>query len=164
MISMGAFKKLHSRNTGSYKILKISYNAYILNLPTDMDINNAFNVKDPSPYACHEGTSLSGKNEASLSPLFKLKEDLEDIVDHQIVSTRSGGYQKYLVKWKDCLFSDCTWVTNQNLQKLNLISINNVMLLTHQGLVFLSQGNRCKMESSFEDLSNERETKDQNLC
>lgn len=82
------YKKLHSRNTRPYKILKkISSNAHILNISTDMGISNIFNMEDLNPYAGHENDSPSGRNEANLPPSCQLREEIEDIVGHQIVST-----------------------------------------------------------------------------
>ena len=62
---------------------------------------------------------LQVTNEANLPPSFQLKKEIEDIVDHQIASTRSGGFQKHLVEWKNRPLSDCTWITDQDFQKLN---------------------------------------------
>lgn len=106
--SRGTYKKLHSRNARPYKILKINSNAYTLDLPKDMGISIVFDVEDLSSYVGHETDSSNGRNEASLPPSFRLKEEIEDTVDYQIVSTRNGGYQRYLVKWKVCLLLDCT--------------------------------------------------------
>ncbi|KAH7522525.1 hypothetical protein FEM48_Zijuj07G0147800 [Ziziphus jujuba var. spinosa] len=98
----GTYKKLHSRNVGPYKILKkISSNAYVLDLPKDMGISNVFNIEDRSSYEGHENDTARGSKAASLPSTFRLKEEIEDVVDHQIVSTRGGGYQRYLIKWKD---------------------------------------------------------------
>ncbi|KAH7537757.1 hypothetical protein FEM48_Zijuj03G0126800 [Ziziphus jujuba var. spinosa] len=116
----GTYKKLHSRNVGPYKILKkISSNAYVLDLPKDMGISNVFNIEDLSSYEGHENDTARGSKAASLPSTFRLKEEIEDVVDHQIVSTRGGGYQRYLIKWKDRPLSDCTWITDQEFQKLN---------------------------------------------
>lgn len=53
-------------------------------------------------------------------PSFPMRRgEIEDILDDQIVSTRAGGYQKFLVKWRDCPTSYCTWITMQELQWLN---------------------------------------------
>ncbi|KAH7511695.1 hypothetical protein FEM48_Zijuj12G0007700 [Ziziphus jujuba var. spinosa] len=89
----GTYKKLHSRNVGPYKILKkISSNAYVLDLPKDMGISNVFNIEDLSSYEGHENDTARGSKAASLPSTFRLKEEIEDVVDHQIVSTRGGGY------------------------------------------------------------------------
>ncbi|KAH7533414.1 hypothetical protein FEM48_Zijuj04G0128200 [Ziziphus jujuba var. spinosa] len=85
----GTYKKLHSRNVGPYKILKkISSNAYVLDLPKDMGISNVFNIEDLSSYEGHENDTARGSKAASLPSTFRLKEEIEDVVDHQIVSTR----------------------------------------------------------------------------
>ena len=44
---------------------------------------------------------------------------VENIVDEQVVSTRHGGYQKYLIKWNDRPDSDNTWVTKEELQRID---------------------------------------------
>ena len=44
-------KKLYARAMGPYSIIhKMGSNAYLLNLPNDMDISHVFNVEDLLPY------------------------------------------------------------------------------------------------------------------
>lgn len=43
-------------------------------------------------------------------PSVKSREVIEDILDDQIVSTRRGGYQKFLGKWKNRPKSNCSWL------------------------------------------------------
>lgn len=38
------------------------------------------------------------------------REAIKDILDDQIVSTQRGGYQNFLVKWKNKPVSDCCWL------------------------------------------------------
>ncbi|MGV7343215.1 chromo domain-containing protein, partial [Mycobacterium kansasii] len=47
------------------------------------------------------------------------REKIEDILDHQIVSTSDDGFQKYLAKWKSRPVSDSTWLTMEELQRLD---------------------------------------------
>lgn len=50
----GTYKKLYSNNAGPYKIVKkISSNAYVLELPSNMGISNVFNVEDLTMYLGH---------------------------------------------------------------------------------------------------------------
>ncbi|GFS36272.1 NAD(P)-binding Rossmann-fold superfamily protein [Actinidia rufa] len=92
----GVYKKLHSRNVGPFKVVKkISSNAYLLDLPEDMGISNVFNIEDLNRYTGHIGNHVVTDLYASLPPSKHLKEAIEDLVDHQIVSTRHGGYQKF---------------------------------------------------------------------
>ena len=34
-----------------------------------------------------------------------------DVLDDQIVSTRQGGFQKFLIHWQNRPISDATWIT-----------------------------------------------------
>ncbi|KAL6188925.1 hypothetical protein ACLB2K_040316 [Fragaria x ananassa] len=115
----GVSKKLHPRTAGPYKVLqKIRSNAYVLDLPADMGISNVFNIEDLSLYPGSNeeaaATSIVPFPRTSCPP-----DTIEDIVDHQLISTKGGGYQKYLIKWKNRLVSDCTWITDAELQQLD---------------------------------------------
>lgn len=54
-----------------------------------------------------------------LPPVTTRKEEIEVIVDDQSVSTRRGGYQRYLVKWKGQPDIDRTWLIESELQQLD---------------------------------------------
>ena len=47
------------------------------------------------------------------------KESIDAILDEQIVSTRDGGVHRFLVCWGGRLDSDCTWITRDELHRLD---------------------------------------------
>ncbi|KAK1373260.1 hypothetical protein POM88_029453 [Heracleum sosnowskyi] len=108
---------LQNQKLGPYKVLhKINSNIYVLDLPDNMGITNIFKSIDLS----QENTISSSDNMDTtyLSPSY-LHNKIEDIVDTKIISTRKGGYQKYLVKWKNLGWSDCTWICDEEFQNFN---------------------------------------------
>lgn len=56
-----------------------------------------FNIEDLTAYDGHLDESADGTIQVALPPATSLCEVIEDVLDHQIVSTRGGGYQKYLI-------------------------------------------------------------------
>ena len=111
----GTYKKLHSKNVGLYRVpKKISSNAYVLDLPKNMGISNILNIEDLTLCSNPEDVITNGGPNAPLPLTPRLKEEIKDVSDHQIVSTRGGGYQKYLAKWKGRRLSNCTWITDGN--------------------------------------------------
>ncbi|KAK4847077.1 hypothetical protein QYF36_025338 [Acer negundo] len=84
-----------------------------------MGISNIFNIEDLNLYYGHEDVVASNEQNARLPPTSRLKEEIEDVTDHQIVSTKEGDYQKYLVKWKARPLSECTWITDEEFQHMN---------------------------------------------
>lgn len=98
---------------------KISSNAYVLELPSDIGISNLFNVEDLTLYPGHYVDEHEDQAVARLPPAPNLKEEIEDVLDGQLVLTRGGGYQKYLVKWKNRPLSECTWITGDKFQRIN---------------------------------------------
>ncbi|WOH12617.1 hypothetical protein DCAR_0832123 [Daucus carota subsp. sativus] len=115
----GKYKKLQYRRVGPYTIShKINSNAYVLDLPADMGISNIFNVEDLTIYHGHSDPTKSIPP-LRLPPASNVRDEIDDIVDTTIVSTRNSGYQKYLVKWKDKTWSDCTWISDEEFQRLD---------------------------------------------
>ena len=98
---------------------KISSNGYVLDWPENMGISNIFNIEDLTLCSNPEDVITNGGPNACLPLAPYLKEEIEDFIDHQIVSTREGGYQKYFVKWRGRLLSYCTWITDGEFQHLN---------------------------------------------
>ncbi|XP_075665055.1 uncharacterized protein LOC142634649 [Castanea sativa] len=47
------------------------------------------------------------------------KESIDAILDEQIVSTTDGGVHCFLVRWRGQPDSDCTWITRDELQRLD---------------------------------------------
>ncbi|XP_010242694.1 PREDICTED: uncharacterized protein LOC104586982 [Nelumbo nucifera] len=113
----GFYKKLHSKSAGPYKITKkISSNAYVLELPSKMGISPIFNVEDLSAYYGHSDCPMVPLPKL---PLVPPTNELEDILDEKLISTASGDYQKFLVKWKNLPLSECSWITAEDLYHLN---------------------------------------------
>ncbi|KAL7148069.1 hypothetical protein ABFS83_06G152600 [Erythranthe nasuta] len=122
----GISKKLQARSVGPFKILKrVGSNAYVLELPSDMGISSTFNVDDVIPPNDSIQPSLPFSTSEFLLPTphsppkIVNKDVVEDIVDEQVVSTRQGGYQKFIIKWKNRPNSDNTWVTKEELQRID---------------------------------------------
>ena len=89
----GKYKKLHSKNVGPQRVLKkISSNAYVLDLPKNMGISNIFNIEDLTLCSNPEDVITNGGPNARLSPAPRLKAKIEDVIDHQIVSTKGQVY------------------------------------------------------------------------
>ena len=126
----GAIKKLHSRSTGPYKIIeKIGPNAYVLELPPDLGISSTFNVCDLTEY--REPAAIPSEA-FGLDPLFEReptleypqkwperREKIERILDDQAVSTRQNSYQRYLVRWQGRPDSEDSWITREDLQRID---------------------------------------------
>lgn len=47
------------------------------------------------------------------------QDEIASIIDHQFISTRCGGYYKFLVKWKHRSTSDSAWVKRTQVQQLH---------------------------------------------
>jgi hypothetical protein len=121
----GTFHKLHHRRAGpSFKILKrLGSNAYQLELPPALSISLIFNVEDLTAYP--GPVDIATTVESALAPQALLpaslpsRDHIEEILDDQIVSTRRGGYQKFLIKWKNHPLSDCSWLQTEEVQRLD---------------------------------------------
>lgn len=97
---------------------RLGTNAYPLELPEDWKISPIFNVEDLTAYLGHhedeeEETALR------LPPATKTKPEIEAIVRDELMSIRTGGFQKFLVKWKGKTESENTWIAATDLQRLD---------------------------------------------
>jgi hypothetical protein len=49
----------------------------------------------------------------------KKPDEKKDVLDERLVSTREGGYQKFLVTWKGKPVSESTWISPLDFLRLN---------------------------------------------
>ena len=126
----GTVKKLHSRSAGPFKIIeRIGPNAYVVELPPDLGISSTFNISDLIEY--REPTVIPSEA-FGLDPLIERepiqkhplnwperREKIERILDDQVISTRQYGYQRYLVRWQGRPESEDSWVTREDLQRID---------------------------------------------
>ncbi|XP_054809675.1 uncharacterized protein LOC129311378 [Prosopis cineraria] len=137
-----AFKKLHARATGPFRIIKkLGPNAYLLELPSDMAISPVFNVKDlmpyrgtfePSPLLSDDfaGTKPSQVPIPSLPAVSPLVDEIETIMDDQMVFTSEGPIRRYLVRWRGRSDEDATWISEDEFQQLNPALLETYQLST----------------------------------
>ncbi|GFY88904.1 hypothetical protein Acr_06g0008440 [Actinidia rufa] len=133
----GTTRKLCARSAGPFKVLKrIGPNAYVIDLPPDFGISSTFNIEDlvafkgyfdnptdPIFEPTHEPTidhpTTSDITPAPLPISPAPKEHINVILDEQIISTRDGGVQRFLVRWSGRRTSDDTWITSDDLQQID---------------------------------------------
>ena len=102
-------KKLYARAMSPYSIIhKLRSNAYLLDLPNDTDISHVFNVEDLLPYrdtfepstlSSSVSTSEVSKGTLIVSSLQYYKEMVDIIPDDKFVTSKDGGFRRFLVKW-----------------------------------------------------------------
>ncbi|GFY96391.1 hypothetical protein Acr_11g0006970 [Actinidia rufa] len=135
-----AYKKLHSKDAGPCKILKkISSNAHVLDLLDNVEISHVFNVEDVTLYPGHDDNAPD-ISVVRLPPSLRLKEEIEDVIDHQLLSTNRGGYKKILIKWKGRPLSDWTWITDEEFQRLDHDLYEHFHAFNSPGLRFFKPG------------------------
>ncbi|KAK0576263.1 hypothetical protein LWI29_014633 [Acer saccharum] len=113
-----SFTKLHARRASPFPILKkLGPNAYLVDLPGKYTFSHIFNVEDLTAY--------KGMNEqdqgvaAEMVPRIPFTpqnhNNVDVILDHEFVSTRRGGYYKFLVCWAKKLISEAVWLQAQEI-------------------------------------------------
>ncbi|KAL5751049.1 hypothetical protein ACOSP7_025652 [Xanthoceras sorbifolium] len=118
----GSFTKLHARRAGPFPILKkLGPNAYLVDLPGSYTFSHIFNVEDLTAY---KGTNVQDQGVAAetvprIPSTPQNHNNVDDILDHQFVSTRRGGYYKFLVRWAKKPISEAVWLQAQEIQRLN---------------------------------------------
>ena len=112
--------KLYHWSAGPCKILsRLGLNAYHVELPPTFHISPIFNVEDLTLYTGHYEDNTILDPMISVLKFVKPRDEIEDILDDQIVSMRWGGYQKFLVRWKNRPPSDCCWLQTEEVQRLH---------------------------------------------
>ncbi|KAH7549905.1 hypothetical protein JRO89_XS13G0103300 [Xanthoceras sorbifolium] len=118
----GSFTKLHARRAGPFPILKkLGPNAYLVDLPGSYTFSHIFNVEDLTAY---KGTNVPDQGVAAetvprIPSTPQNHNNVDDILNHQFVSTRRGGYYKFLVRWAKKPISEAVWLQAQEIQRLN---------------------------------------------
>ena len=129
----GTVKKLQAHSAGPIKVLKrMDPNAYVIDLPHDYGISSSFNVEDLVAYKSPTAIPDTPFDEFLPNPIDSLihtplplnlpyahKESIDAILNGQIVSTRDGGVHRFLVRWRGRPDSDCTWITRDELERLD---------------------------------------------
>ena len=123
----GSFTKLHARRAGPFQVIKkMGSNAYVIDLPSDFGISPIFNIEDITAFKGDTidvvGNSQTEDMPASIPKIPAApapKDEIAAIIDHQFISTRRGGYYKFLVHWKHRSTSDSTWIKGTALQQLH---------------------------------------------
>ncbi|RVW36518.1 Transposon Ty3-I Gag-Pol polyprotein [Vitis vinifera] len=113
------YQKLQAKKAGPFRVLKrLGENAYLLELPSNLHFSPIFNVEDLHIYHGHHN-DVSEELDLQLPPTLSPRPEIEYVLDDQLVSTRQGGYQKFLVKWRGKPHSENTWITTTDFQKIN---------------------------------------------
>jgi len=113
---------------------KINSNAYVVDLSPNFSINPSFNIEDliaykysnffPDNHLLDKPSHKPISERLFLPPLSQIQpthmtEQINEIIDCQIVSTRDGGYHRFLVCRKRLPDFENTCINRDELQNLN---------------------------------------------
>ena len=113
------YQKLQAKKAGPFRVLKrLGENAYLLEFPSNLHFSPIFNVEDLYIYHGHHN-DVSEELDLQLPPTLSPHPEIEYVLNDQLVSTRQGRYQIFLVKWRGKPHFENTWITTTDFQKLN---------------------------------------------
>ena len=121
----GSFTKLHAHWAGLFRVTKkLGTNAYVIELPSKFGISPIFNIEDFMEFK-------GDVDENSTIPLPEVTlvlrvlenitpwDEIAVILNHQFVTTRQGGYYKFLVQWTNRPNSDSVWLQASEIKHLH---------------------------------------------
>ncbi|KAA8515182.1 hypothetical protein F0562_018361 [Nyssa sinensis] len=121
----GSFTKLHACRAGPFRVTKkLGTNAYVIDLPSDFGISPVFNIEDLTEFK-GDVDKFFAIPSPEVTPALRVPEntaprdEIAAILDHQFVTTRRGGYYKFLVQWKNNPNSESVWLQASEVQRLH---------------------------------------------
>ena len=119
-VPKGAYHKLKPRKIGPCKVLKkISSNAYLVELPPELQISPIFNVADLYSFEGFDGEVTPVAEQVGNLPTIQ-QDVIQKVLDVKEVKSRRGHqYRRFLVKWLGKPVTESTWVAEDELQQLD---------------------------------------------
>ena len=98
---------------------KISSNAYLIELPLELQISPVFNVSDLYLLDGCDGIASSIDAQVQQSPIAKI-DVIEDVLDvKEARSKRGNSYREFLVKWLGKPATESTWIAEEDLKRID---------------------------------------------
>ncbi|KAG6735951.1 hypothetical protein POTOM_061363 [Populus tomentosa] len=116
----GSYNKLHARRAGPFTVLKkLGPNAYVIDLPPSYAISLVFSIEDLTAFTGQNDFTSPSDDTPIRVPSTPCPYDvILVVIDHQFVSTRRGGYYKFLVQWAHKPLSDSIWLQGDEVHRL----------------------------------------------